>query len=110
MAVTGTYDVLAIPMLFPKDTAQALLPTSVRNQTPSALLPIPADILESPQLERTSDSEDHIVIFQLGRQLGTGPGPMKLHFQEAKLEIPYVRHPKATDRDKVFLYKQKMSV
>lgn len=110
--LTGTYDVLCIPLVLPRSTVEALLPTQWRHASPSLLLKTPDELNqlagESGLEERKEGEEPHLVLLQLGHQKGTGPGPFKMTFQEAKLEIPFVRHPKLPeDSQKAFLFKQK---
>jgi hypothetical protein len=109
MALNGTYDVLTVPLLLPKAAVQALLPPSLRDLTPSVLLPIPTSVLSAchlPSHEGTSE-EKHLIVLQLGTQKGAGPSIIGMNFQEAKLEIPYVRHPKCKDEQRDFQFKQK---
>ncbi|CAO1624342.1 unnamed protein product [Parajaminaea phylloscopi] len=102
MTVSGTYDVLCVPVLLPKDVVLGLLPTELRQEEP--LLEVPDAVLEKLHLMRGENQ--HLVVVQLGRQLGTGPAFSPLHFQEAKIEIPYVRHPDCPDRNRAFSFKQ----
>jgi len=89
--VVGTYDVLCIVALLPKAFVQALLPSNVSGITPPPFWSssaIEADIgVEIPE-------DKHIVMFELGRQINTGPWALpKFTFQEAKFEIPFLNHP-----------------
>ncbi|PWN23875.1 hypothetical protein BCV69DRAFT_296184 [Microstroma glucosiphilum] len=109
MALNGTYDVLTVPLLLPKTVVQSLLPPSLRDLTPSVLLPIPTSVLSAchfPPNEGSSE-EKHLVVLQFGSQKGAGPSIIGMNFQEAKLEIPYVRHPKCKDEQRDFQFKQK---
>lgn len=107
MPITGTYDVLTVPVVLPSSTVASLLPQELRSH----LLTVPAEVLAdlglTPQSADAADQESrqHLVVLQLGRQLGTGPGPMALHFQEAKIEVPYVRHPDCPDENKAYSFK-----
>lgn len=115
MPISGTYDVLTVPVLLPSSTVASLLPLDLRDN----LLPIPDDVLAALGLDDKDEAEasaaatgekhghesKHLVVLQCGRQLGTGPGPMSLNFQEAKLEVPYVRHPDCPDQSKAFSFK-----
>lgn len=115
--LTGTYDVLTIPLLLPTKTVESLLPPQYQNCTPSLLLATPDHFLTSIPCSSgalpTADAKKqyHLVLLQLGHQQHTGPGPFKMTFQEAKLEIPFVRHPKASEASdkgrREFLFKQK---
>lgn len=110
-ALNGTYDVLTVPLLLPKPVVESLLPPTLRHASPSALLPIPQSLRTFCEAHcppsAGASGETHLVLLQLGSQTGTGPGPIPLWFQEAKLEVPYVRHPDFKDATKPFLYKQK---
>lgn len=118
-ALTGTYDVLTVPLLLPVKTVESLLPIPYQNCSPSLLLPTPEHFLTAiprfppnPSTNDSSSEQYHLVLLQLGHQKNTGPGPFKMTFQEAKLEVPFVRHPKAHegDKKKEFLFKQKWCV
>lgn len=104
MPVNGTYDVLSVPLLLPKDIVASLLPKPAR--TKDVLLEVPDALTQALGLKPSSGT-NRLVLIQLGRQVGTGPGPLSLHFQEAKIEIPYVKHPECPDSSKVFSYKQR---
>ena len=112
MALTGNYDVLTVPFLLPKTTLAPLLPQPAGE---SLLLPLPPSLLEAIPLPYPAGYDSlqdvHPVLLQLGHQHGTGPGPIKMSFEEAKLEVPFVRHPKLVEqdspkKDEEFLYKQ----
>ncbi|CAO1629769.1 unnamed protein product [Sympodiomycopsis kandeliae] len=107
--LTGTYDVLTVPLLLPTSVVESLLPAQWRHLSPSLLLPTPHDLLSGLKLNTTETQDHHLVLLQLGHQQNTGPGVFKLTFQEAKLEIPFVRHPKASgdQNEKTFLFKLK---
>ncbi|KAE8220530.1 hypothetical protein CF319_g5959 [Tilletia indica] len=100
-AIGGVYDFLFVPFLLPAQTVQSLLPEG------SNLLPIPSSILSALSLEDNNNGEQtHLVALELGYQKNTGPLllPFGLNFSEAKLEIPFVSHPR--DESTPYLLKQ----
>lgn len=122
MGISGTSDVLAIPLLLPKAQVLALLPPHIRDE--SALIVPTTEELEAlfgaKALQSTAESTGgalHPVFIQLARQHATGLGPNwlpKMTFGEAKLEVPYVRHPalrqdiSTEKKDAPFVFKQTM--
>lgn len=105
MGVSGTYDVLVLSFLLPKDQALQLLPHSQ-----DLLLPVPEDVLSSLTTSSSSGTELHPVLLQMGYQISTGPGPSwlpKFSFNECKLEVPFVRHPSGKS-EAAFTLKQNM--
>ncbi|CEH16820.1 hypothetical protein CBOM_07024 [Ceraceosorus bombacis] len=113
LSLAGTYDVLLVPLLVPKAILQEQwLPANLRD----GLLPIPGQILKDLDLaqEASTASEPlHLIFLQLGYQHNTGPGKMWMgmrmnSFSEAKLEVPFMRHPAASDAGShvPFLFKQ----
>ncbi|PWN38846.1 hypothetical protein IE81DRAFT_327096 [Ceraceosorus guamensis] len=113
LSLAGTYDVLLVPLLVPKAILQEKwLPANLRD----GLLPIPVQILADLDLaqEASTASEPlHLIFLQLGYQHNTGPGKMWMgmrmnSFSEAKLEVPFMRHPAASDAGShvPFLFKQ----
>jgi hypothetical protein len=68
MQVNGTYDVIVLLVPLPITTVLALLPEKISSE--SRLLPCP----------RVKEGE-HLVVFELGRQFGTGPGFIGSNFQ-----------------------------
>lgn len=89
MSISGTYDVLLVPLALPRDEVLDLLRAA----------PINGLQLQPPPSSSHGDSgadDTHPVLLQLGYQLATGPGPgwlPKPSFSEAKLEVPFVSHP-----------------
>lgn len=99
MGVTGTYDVLVFSFLLPQDQILKLLPSSLRSQ--ESFLPVPSNVINTLKSNSLQDAGTevgtlHPVLLQMGYQISTGPGPTwipKFSFNEAKLEVPYLRHP-----------------
>jgi hypothetical protein len=126
MGISGTYDVLAVALLLPQSQVLALLPPHVRGDSADAHSLISPTLEEMQALvgvealrstRATSAEAVHPVFIQLGHQHATGPGPdwlPKMSFGEAKVEIPYVRHPalrqhaSTKKRDAPFVFKQTM--
>lgn len=107
MGISGTYDVLLLSFLLPKEQVLQLLPPSMQGN----VLPVPAEVLSSLSAsdEQTS-SETHPVLLQMGYQISTGPGPSwlpKFSFNECKLEVPFVSHPSGKSKT-TFTFKQSM--
>lgn len=117
--ISGTYDVLLLAAPLPKEQVRALLPKTILDAHPDALLDVPDSVQNalladssdaSPSNPRRLNDDEHVVLLQMGYQRQTGPGPSwmpKMSFGECKLEIPYVRHPHGSkDIDVPFVYKQ----
>ncbi|KAF8331951.1 uncharacterized protein EI90DRAFT_3123052 [Cantharellus anzutake] len=103
---TGTYNFLYIPIILPRTLVKRFLPPSVSSISPSPFWDSSA--IQNDCGLRLSEN-DHVVVFQIGRQYKTGTWIAKFDFQEAKLEIPYLNHP-ALDPSSTgrfpFLFKQ----
>lgn len=86
MSINGTYDVLLVPLYLPRSEVQDLLKASK------------LELAQLPSSAKIADDDTHPVLLQLGYQHATAPGPSwlpKPSFSEAKLEIPFVKHPLA---------------
>jgi hypothetical protein len=106
MGISGSYDVLVLAFLLPKEQVLQLLPASSQGH----LLPVPEDVLSSLSSSSTSTAEQHPVLLQMGYQISTGPGPSwlpKFSFNECKLEVPFIRHPSGKS-DAAYTLKQTM--
>ncbi|PWN49121.1 hypothetical protein IE53DRAFT_388686 [Violaceomyces palustris] len=134
MEIKGTYDFIVLAALLPIETILKLLPphlkpegadhdgtsssSSSSSSSPSPfpslspLIPLPSSTVAKLGIEEsTYDPKlNHPIVIQLGFQRGTGPGPsfLRMSFEEAKLEIPSVRHPEAGEGGKEvgFTFKQ----
>lgn len=108
MGITGTYDDLVLPILLPKAVVRSLLPANLFPGETDPLLPVPSSTLEAWRLPVDEDGSSHPIILELGYQSGTGPGPwlLGMNFNEAKFEIPFVRHPSVDENDETpFVFK-----
>lgn len=106
VAPHGTYAAIVFPVFLPKEAVRALLPQWLRGSG-DPLLPIPPTLLST--LGGPPHPDVHLLLVQLGWQAGTGIGPkvLGMHFHELKVDVPYVRHPRAqwTGNGPVFCYK-----
>jgi len=86
--LVGTFDAIVVPLLLDKNRALSYFPPSLRGDlcTVGAI----SEVLEGPEVP----DGKHPVFFVLGRQSQCGPTilPWKMTFQEAKLEVPFLRH------------------
>lgn len=99
--ITGQYDVTCVPIALPSALVTILLPTLWSDGAPI--------FLTRPELARTTGFEKvpdpgpnkRWVFVQVGQQKSTGVGfgPGRKTFYEAKLEIPFLRHPHSRDHD-----------
>jgi hypothetical protein len=107
MGISGTYDVLVLSFMLPRQQVLQLLPPSMQD----SLLPVPPEVISSLTAnEQQTSSEAHPVLLQMGYQISTGPGPSwlpKFSFNECKLEVPFVRHPSGKS-EAAYAFKQKM--
>ncbi|CBQ72126.1 conserved hypothetical protein [Sporisorium reilianum SRZ2] len=115
VAISGTYDVMLVPLLMPISQILEFLPPKVRSIEPSPLISFTSDQIASLGLDTAAYNAgaNHPVMLELGYQNHTGPGPrlFRPSFDEAKLEILGMRHPslsgkQPTTADKGFVFKQ----
>ncbi|GAA5977344.1 hypothetical protein JCM5350_002435 [Sporobolomyces pararoseus] len=94
--ITGRYDVTCVPIALPSALVTILLPSLWSDGAPIFLTD---QELRDAQLERVPDPGQgkRWAMIQVGEQIGTGVGfgPGRKTFYEAKLEIPFLRHPNA---------------
>jgi hypothetical protein len=114
MGITGTYDVLLFSFLLPQEQVLQLLPSSMRS--PQTFMPVPTHVISSldttAQHANTDRTMMHPILLQMGYQISTGPGPTwlpKFSFNEAKLEVPFLRHPSGKS-NLPYAFKQHMYV
>ena len=115
VAISGTYDVMLLPLLLPISQVLNFLPPKVRDITPSPLISFTHDQIVSLGLNASEYNAglNHPVMLELGYQNHTGPGPrlFRPSFDEAKLDVLGMRHPslsgkQPTSADKGFVFKQ----
>lgn len=115
VAISGTYDVMLVPLLMPIAQILNFLPPKVRDIDPSPLIPFTHDQIQALGLSPSEYNAgvNHPVMLELGYQNHTGPGPrfFRPSFDEAKLEVLGMRHPslagkQPTAADKGFVFKQ----
>ncbi|PWY98494.1 hypothetical protein BCV70DRAFT_201806 [Testicularia cyperi] len=98
VAISGTYDVMLVPLLMPISHVLNFLPPQVRNMEPSPLIPFTSGEIQALGLDTLAynSAANHPVMLELGYQDHSGPGPRLLRpsFDEAKLEVLGIRHPK----------------
>ncbi|GAA5950437.1 hypothetical protein JCM3765_004547 [Sporobolomyces pararoseus] len=94
--ITGRYDVTCVPISLPSALVTILLPSLWSDGAPIFLTD---QELRDAGLERVPDPGQgkRWAMIQVGEQIGTGVGfgPGRKTFYEAKLEIPFLRHPNA---------------
>ncbi|SPO23422.1 uncharacterized protein UTRI_02101 [Ustilago trichophora] len=115
VAISGTYDVMLVPLLMPISQILNFLPPKVRDIEPSPLISFTHDQIVSLGLDAAEyhAGVNHPVMLELGYQNHTGPGPrfFRPSFDEAKLEVLGMRHPSLSGKqpasaEKGFVYKQ----
>ncbi|GAA5907941.1 uncharacterized protein JCM6883_004067 [Sporobolomyces salmoneus] len=94
--ITGRYDLLLVPLSLPSPLVTILLPSLWSDGAPIFLTD--QELAESGMGEIPDPGKGRRWVFvQCGEQIGTGVGfgPGRRTFYEAKLEVPFLRHPQA---------------
>ncbi|KAF8313610.1 hypothetical protein DL93DRAFT_2080934 [Clavulina sp. PMI_390] len=96
-SVVGDYDAIFFCILLDKTLVQSFLPPHLRDSLcDNAVVNQAFQTARDGQDTLVVPNDKHPVIVLLGRQSSCGPYllPTKMNFQEAKLEIPFIQHPK----------------
>ncbi|BGP44733.1 hypothetical protein JCM10450v2_000547 [Rhodotorula kratochvilovae] len=95
-AYVGQYDYWAVPVALPTPLVRALLPHSSSPAAPQVDFLTPQEV-QTAAVHVPDPGEGHSwVVVEAGKQIRTGVGWVPLGrstFHEAKLEVPFLRHP-----------------